>query len=176
MNKLIVPILLLSLSAPFAGAYVWLQWEIRATKKEVKKQIQTGLAEKELVFLKLPKPVSETELRWEHAREFEYQGRMYDIVEAEILGDTFYCHCLLDHRETELKRQLSKLMGGAMDPDPQKKEQQTRLFEFQKTLYLGEDKTGDFPIALFEPRGLPQYCILYSSIPGHPATPPPEAS
>lgn len=174
MTKLLVSVLLLCLSAPFAGTYLWLQWEIRATGKEVKRQIQTGLSEKELVFLQLSKTDSETELRWEHSREFEYQGKMYDIVEAETVGDTFYCRCLLDHRETQLKRQLSELLKGATNSDPRSKEHPSRFFFFLKTLYP-PDNTDWHTLYVLSGRQAPHAFIFdYHSISPAPSSPPPE--
>ena len=41
---------------------------------------------------------------WKHEREFEYEGRRYDVVETARAGDTLRYWCRLAHRETLLNR------------------------------------------------------------------------
>lgn len=94
-----------------------------------------GIAEEALVLLKFSEPDSKTLLRWEHAREFEFQGQMYDVVKTETRGDTIYYRCWLDQKESELNQQLKHLVARTFDKDLTKQENQKRLIHFYKSLY-----------------------------------------
>ena len=89
----------------------------------------------ELVLLKFTEKESQTKLRWEHSKEFEYQGQMYDIVEKEIKGDTTYYWCWWDHEETKLNRRLDEFVDKVLENNPQNRDRQEELAEFYKKLY-----------------------------------------
>ena len=166
--------LLLCLTAPFLGTYAWLQIEKRKVKKEIKWRIIDGMDKSELALLKFTKEKSESKLRWEHSREFEYDGQMYDVVESRSTGDTTYYYCWWDNEETILNLQLSELVAKAMGKNPLNKEKQERLSNFLKNLYCQvkpdnnsfQDTANGF-FAL-------QIQLDYSSICFSPPTPPPE--
>lgn len=89
-----------------------------------------GMDEKELVLLKFTKEETETKLRWEHSKEFEYNGQMYDIVSSEIKGDSIYYHCWWDYEETKLNKKLKKLVASAFDQDEDNKKAQKNLHNY----------------------------------------------
>jgi hypothetical protein len=128
-------LLLLCLIAPIASTFTWLQCKKVLVRKAVKRQIMAGIDKNELVLLKFTRKESQTKLRWEHAREFEYKEEMYDIVKTETRGDTIYYWCWWDRVETALNIQLRNLVIIALNNDPQNKENQLRLSNFLKSLY-----------------------------------------
>jgi hypothetical protein len=73
-------------------------------------------------------------LRWEHDREFEYQGQMYDIVRTYQHHDTTYFECWPDHEETRLKRKMNSLLVNETNGAPFPSENEKRLFDFFKSL------------------------------------------
>lgn len=95
----------------------------------------TSVNQDELVMLRFTEEESKNKLRWKHAREFEFNKQMYDIVSKEIKGDTTYYWCWLDHAETRLNKQLDDLVAGILGKNPQNRERQKNLLEYLKKLY-----------------------------------------
>jgi hypothetical protein len=135
-KKLISVLLFLSLTAPFAGTFTFLQIRKQLVKKEVKWKLIDGLDKEELVLLKFARKETETLLTWKHSREFEYHGEMYDIVETEIAGDSVFYYCWWDHEETHLNKQLNSLLAKAAGQHEQNKDNAKKIYQFFKTLYL----------------------------------------
>ena len=94
----------------FAGAYLWLQQKKLVVKSQVKTQLTKETEGERKVLLKFTLHESETKLRWEHAREFEYNAQMYDVIQTKTFGDSVYYWCWWDKEETELNRKLKKLV------------------------------------------------------------------
>ena len=78
-----------------------------------------GLPEEELVLLAFSMQDAARQLRWEHGREFEYQGQMCDVVHTVQKGDTIYYRCWPDLAETNLNRRLALLVEQALHHHPQ---------------------------------------------------------
>jgi hypothetical protein len=106
---------------PAAGAVTWLHFEKAAVRKEVAERIRRGVDGRDLVVLEFPLEKTRTLLRWEGPREFEYRGRMYDVVETRLVGDTVAYKCLRDDEETLLNSRLKELApqesGEVLDPE-----------------------------------------------------------
>ena len=130
--------LLFSLIAPLAGTYTWLHYEKRQVRKEIKKRLIAGIDRSELALIKLSRHEAETALRWEHEREFEYAGRMYDVVETRMRNDTFLYWCWPDDAETLLNKKLDRLLTGALEHDPQRREAERQVVQFFKSLFFVE--------------------------------------
>lgn len=56
--------------------------------------------------------------RWEHAKEFEFNGEMYDIVSFRIEGDYITYYCWWDNEETQLNQKLKSIANKAVGADP----------------------------------------------------------
>lgn len=136
MRARIAAILLISvLTVPLFSTYMWLQHKKYSIKKEVKKEIISGIEKEKLELLTFTKKEAEENLNWKHDYEFEFQGEMYDIVEKKQVGDTIYYWCWWDHKETKLNLQLygliNKIIGG--NEDTQKK--QKHLAHYLNSLF-----------------------------------------
>lgn len=103
---------------PTAGSLTWLNLERAIVKKEVDRHIVAGIEASDLVLLKFSREEAETLLRWEHAREFEYDGQMYDVVETWAHGDTVYYRCWWDREETALNNRMRVLALRAFGDAP----------------------------------------------------------
>jgi hypothetical protein len=120
--KQLFSILLIStLIGPFLGITLYLKHEKRMLKREIKHRIIEGIDKSELVELTFTDLEAETQLRWEHSKEFEYNGEMYDVVESKSDNGKITYWCWWDNEETSLNKQLNKLLARALnDQTPSK--------------------------------------------------------
>lgn len=101
-----------------------------------------GLDPEELVLLKFTSLEAQTKLRWEHSKEFEYRGQMYDVVSYETKGDSIFYRCWWDHKETQLNKRLKILVAKALDQDKNNGDALLNLhfflgtFFYSKSIYL----------------------------------------
>lgn len=96
------------------------------------KQLTDGLVE-----LTFSVEETRTKLRWEHEREFEYKGQMYDIVEIKSAANgTITYTCWPDDEETKLNKKLGLLVRNE-HPTKRPLEKQGQWFtDFFKSLFL----------------------------------------
>ena len=162
------------LVAPIATSLVILKMQKKQVKREVKRKIIAGIDKSELVLLKFTHVEKNAKLRWEHAKEFEYNGEMYDVVESKVAGDTNYYWCWWDNEETTLCKKLDELLYFALGHNPKKQENQKRLLNFYKSLFFAEYNNGIRCIA--EDRTLNFYSgqALIREVFYPPPCPPPE--
>jgi hypothetical protein len=172
MKKLVAISLLALLTLPFAGTYLWLGHQTRQVKRTIKWQIANGLPDDQLVRISVTPDMAHL-LRWEHSKEFEFRGEMYDVVRTEVSGDTTHYHCWWDHEETALNQQVRALTRRAMGQDPQNRQKQERLEQFARSLFVsGQD--FDFTISLARPYVRFGWLdIHYLGLELEPPTPPP---
>jgi hypothetical protein len=123
------------LLAPFAGSYLFLHIQKNKIRKEVTALINSGIKEKDFIVLKFTKEESETKLHWKHSREFEYNGRMYDIVDQSHKGDSLFYTCYEDHKESRLNAEKEKIIAKALGQDPFRKKQADHIKGFFKTVF-----------------------------------------
>lgn len=161
---------------PFPGTYAWLYFQKYQTKKEIKRQLIAGLDKSELVLLKCSIRDAETKLRWEHSREFEYQGQMYDVVEKSFKKDSVYYWCWRDYAESELNRKLDRLVAGVWKKNPQHQEKERQLVRFLKTLYFSEIPDWSILACPKREAGFPFRSVSYRSYIGTPLAPPPKTA
>ena len=145
-------------------------------RHEVKRKIKEGVDKEELVLLKFTDNQAKILLRWEHSREFEYEGQMYDVIERKKVGDTTYYFCWWDHKETKLNKQLTALTSEALQHNSERQERQNRLLNYFKSLFLESTLLfGNFNSG----RSIQletNYDNRYTSIAITPPTPPPRYS
>ena len=158
---------------PVAGLFVWLQFEKRIIKREVKQMIIAGLEKKDLVFFSFSIREAKHDLSWKHSGEFEYLGQMYDLVESEMLSDSVKFWCWPDQKEDRININLDKLVSNALGQNPQSKEQHQRYFSFLKSLYPQMVFEWYSGASLLEMELFPSYSINYSSLALSPPSPPP---
>lgn len=140
VKNAIVVILFLSFLAPTGGTFIFLQFQRRVVRKEVKKKMMAGIPKADLVLLVFTKKEINTKLSWEHAKEFEFEGNMYDIVYEEVIGDKKHYWCWLDTEETKLNKELDYLACNLFNQNPDNNQKQKILFSFYKTLYFSKSQ------------------------------------
>lgn len=135
MKYLASILLLASLLLPSAGAFFWLKLRKECIRENIKREIQRGIPDEKLVELRFSQEDARQYLRWEHEREFEFQGLMFDVVSTKTEGDTLIYRCFWDEAESEINRQLEELTNKGLAKDPENKQMQLRLLDFLKSLY-----------------------------------------
>lgn len=169
---LLISLLLVLVIPPFI-TFWWLHHQKDLVRKQVKHKIIQGIDRQELVLLSFTKQDIQEKLDWEHSKEFEYQGQMYDIVETIIAGDTIHYWCWWDHQETKLNKKLSLLTQRAFAKNPKQKEKKQHLSRYLQSLFFEKTsitiKANDLTItghSCF-------YSFIYQSVNISPPTPPP---
>ena len=166
--------LLFSFVAPVATTFIILRYQKKQVRREVKWKMIAGIDKEELVFFKFTDAEKQNDLRWEHSKEFEYKGEMYDIVETQFRGDTTYYWCWWDYEETQLNKQLDGLLAFAYKKDNRTNKNQKILQAFYKSLYYSNSK---IPFAFHSDQlnlNCPSQSILFNSHSHSPPVPPPE--
>lgn len=128
----------------------------------------------ELVLLKFSKKDEQTKLKWEHAKEFEFEGNMYDIVRKTKIADSTYYYCWLDKKETILNIKLAALTLEALGKDPNNREKQDALSYFFKTLFNQNTTFSETEIFIVLQQNNFQYQGDFSSIMLPPWVAPPQ--
>ena len=118
-----------------------------------------------------------TKLFWEHSREFEYKGEMYDVIRTDTKGDSVSYWCYWDRKETKLKKQLNVLVMKLMGPGPQSRNQGTQINDFFRSLFFQSSIYED-DIAFHAPqnRCYTAYQFSLSLHDSIPPSPPPDIS
>lgn len=174
MKRTVIGIIFISsLILPFAVVYIFFSHQIYQIKEEVKLKIKAGLTKEDLVLLVFSKEESETQLRWEHDREFEYKGQMYDIVSLEIKSDSIFYLCYWDHKETRAKQTLKKLKSKSPEKDRDFKERNQKNIENSINLFYVEAPLLT-NISNFQKRKVGWYIFNLSNIFYPPPFPPPQ--
>lgn len=174
-KRLLSILLLLCLTAPFLGSVLWVKHQKHLVKKKVKKEIISGLDKSELIQLSFSAVQIESELKWKHAKEFEFRNKMYDIVEQAISGDSTTFWCWLDKEETTLNNRLDKLLALVWKKNEQQQSQDQHLSAFVKSLcfpppFSFKIELGVSFFALIEP----SYLSAHNSIHQGVESPPPK--
>jgi len=155
-----------------------MQFEKSAIKREIKWKMIAGIDQEELVLLKFSQEETETKLRWEHAKEFEYNGQMYDIVSSEIKGDSIYYRCWWDYEETNLNKKLKKLVASAFDQNEDNQKAQKNLHTYLWSFFCPDP--FDWQITLPQKTEVVYQDTMknniFNSIHNSPPTPPPKVS
>ncbi len=139
-------ILLLVVSLyPFLGTKAILLLRKERIRETVKERILAGVGQNELVELSFSLQAIETELEWEHSKEFEYKGEMYDVVKAEQQADSITYWCIHDKAETEINRHLDQLTALETGKDPQHKAALGNFFDFLKSLFCNDQPAVERP-------------------------------
>lgn len=158
---------------PTAGSLTWLDLERANVKKAVDRHIVAGIEAGDLVLLEFSRAETETLLRWEHAREFEYDGQMYDVVETWAVGDTVFYRCWWDREETALNNRMRLLALRALGDAPRVGDKGASLGTSSRPSSFVLPGDWAFPTpGLSDPR-TPDLADRYLSVVLPPITPPP---
>ncbi len=169
---------LILLVAPALTLFLYFQYEKSVLRSDLKERMIAGMEKDELVVLKFTQNEIEKELNWEHSGEFEYQGKMYDIIQTKVQGDSIYYTCWLDEEETKLEKQLTKLVAQAFAKDTKNRDKKEHFYSFLRSFYCSNYLDWK---ALPIQKGLCKnqdfiYRNNFNSLKTTPPTPPPQLS
>ena len=167
--------LLFCLVIPFLGAWQFLSLRILQIKEQVGDKMEEGIEQEQQVLLKFTKEEIITQLDWEHSKEFEYKGEMYDVISSEVIGDTTWYWCFWDKKETALKKEQQNLILIALGQNPQQQKTQNHITNFLRTLFpITPLEFRKKEIYFVNPKVDVEYCFSSSTF--HPLPPfhPPE--
>lgn len=136
MKRFLTCILALSLFAPLGCTYFYLQWQKKQVKRAVKHRIIEGLSRSEMCLLRFDKKTIDQEVEWEHSKEFEYKGVMYDVVESSSTKDSVFYWCWKDDDETALNQQLTALLNLQLENQPIGNDANEKLVQYYKKLFF----------------------------------------
>jgi hypothetical protein len=165
--------LLFCFVAPLAAGYLFLKHQKKEVRRAVKWNMIAGLDKEELVLLKFTENETQTKLLWKHAKEFQYDGEMYDIVESSSQGDSIFYWCWWDFEETKLNKQLDQLLAFVLGNNQERKSNQEQITNFYKSLYW-ERFTSNWNSITQASEPEKQAEFSYLSISSQPPVPPPE--
>lgn len=122
--------------APVAATLAWLRFQKEAAKSVAAEISTSDMGKEGVVFLTFVGAAAQARLEWEHAREFSYDGEMYDVIEYKISGDTAFYWCWHDKKETWLNKQIDELIEGIVGAGSATPEAASKLILFYKSLYF----------------------------------------
>jgi hypothetical protein len=173
MRTAVVFLLFTALAAPLLVGTVWPEVERYQVQRAVKWRMAAGLSDEQLTRLVFAKKDLQTALRWEHEREFEYGGEMYDVVRREERGDSVALFCWHDREETVLNTTLRERVFQVLHHDPTRQERQQTLVFFFKTLFWEKPERPVFlPVFEKNERVNGVGCAYASRTPEPPGEPP----
>jgi hypothetical protein len=86
------------------------RWQLR---REAAALLAGRLPAEALLLVKVP-AAQQAALRWEHSREFELEGKMYDLARDSAGADTAYYWCLRDEAEERLNREAEAMIASGL--------------------------------------------------------------
>lgn len=133
-RQYMVVLLLMCFISPLCLNYAFLKFRQYEIKEEVKHKLLQSVEPSQLVTLRFTKAQAEQELDWEHSKEFEYKGQMYDVVSEEVKGDSIVYRVWWDKAETKIKKELKTILAGFLQRDMSNQPYQEQLNFFYKNL------------------------------------------
>ena len=143
MQKLVAICLLICFTVPVAGSYLWLRYERRLVRREVKAALLKGLDKKDLVLLAFTAAEDKALLTWEHSGEFSFNDQKYDIVSRKKVGKQTQYWCWKDTKESAIDHKITELTRQAWGNNPQKDKQHKTTSE---TVKLTPEKRVVIPV------------------------------
>lgn len=175
MLRRLLPILLVMIFlAPAATAYLVLSHQRMVIRKQVKSTLKHHLDCSDLEYFRFSKQETATLLRWEHAKEFEFKGQMYDVVQTNQVGDSVEYWCWWDHEETKLNLQLRRMVADAMRANPDQRSLGLRLGALFKILIDHPEVKQDYSIVVLEKSWYSNIQSVLSIPEMQPQAPPPK--
>jgi hypothetical protein len=156
------------------GSYAWLKNCITLAKEGAQIRISKYIPAEEQVLWKFTRADAQTKLYWEHSREFEYKGQMYDIIKSEVRGDTIWYWCYWDRKETDIKRQINEFASYLMGPGQDSRNTGRCITNFFQTLFFpGMQRESNILFDISCSHCLTPYDFPFSLCEIAPPTPPP---
>jgi predicted RNase H-related nuclease YkuK (DUF458 family) len=102
---------------PFVGGHLFLQYAQDQHQSDTYAALENGSKDQELILLVFTDQEL-THIKWEHDKEFEWNGEMYDVVSEEERDGQKAFWCWKDHKDTRINKQRESLALNAMSNHP----------------------------------------------------------
>lgn len=162
------------LIAPVVVTFAYLHIHKLHVKKAAKWHVLNHTEKNDLALLKFTQTESKQNLHWKHAAEFEWQGKMYDIVHTESRQDSVFYWCFEDDEESKINKKLSALLNDNWIGNPIRNEQENRLTNFFKSLFHQESKQAKIVLLPTNVHHQHRFASLIFTCAKRPKTPPPQ--
>jgi len=127
-------LLIIAIATLFPFAY--LKMERKAIQKAIKHKIIDGIDREELVLLVFQKNEINQQVKWNHSKEFQFKGEMFDVIEKEFANDSVYYWVWWDKEETALNQKVASLVRQNFAQNPYQNNKNQVITHFFKTLYF----------------------------------------
>ncbi len=167
-------VLICSLVLPSCITAIWFQGQIYLARESAKSHIMQGNEKKVSITLKFSIADAGNLLEWEHEKEFEYKGEMYDVIALEYFSDSIAYQCYHDKKETVLKNDFEDFISDFLIKQQPTEQQRQHKIDFFKTLYFIDDQVSSIQaIDSKRKHAMNHYLIMnYDFVFGPPAPPP----
>ena len=152
--------------------YGWIQYQKHLVRSEVKHQLLNELDESDLVTLTFTIKEA-SELFWEHEEEFEFEGKMYDVVRTKYDEGNVTYICWPDQKESHLNKLLDQLVTTANQQNQSQNNGNQLLITFFKSLFCSSRDNFNHLNFQTSLSGTPDFIVHYNNIDLDTDTPPP---
>lgn len=119
-------------------------------KHEMKEELEKGIPREDLLSFVMTED-NQHEFDWEHDKEFEYKGTMYDVVYKTIQEDgSVLLECIADDEESELFRQMDNYVAGSFIQQNNGKHPLVDFHTFLQQLFFQVEEDTKFVIGIAE--------------------------
>lgn len=139
LKSLIATVLFLVLISPPVLVNLCFLAKKNAIRKTIRENLIHNLTDSDLVVLTFTKANAQKELHWEHQDEFEYRGKMYDVVRYKEEGNLIHYWCWPDEPESNLNQKLISVTAKLLNQAPEPKHQGEKLVVFFKALFFEKE-------------------------------------
>ena len=174
-HNILAIILLGCLTLPFVAEWSMLSIRENKIEKAVEELLTAGSDASLQRIIRIGRNDQQS-LKWEHKKEFEYQGVMYDVISVFESDDSIDYLCRLDLDETAVKKKMHHLLSETKAQYPKNRSLQTQIFHFFHSLIapipgLSEQiDIGSTPLVSACPS------LVIGRLANAPSTPPPKLS
>jgi len=84
-------------------------YELNSIQRKVKQNLNSFCDHKEIKIIKFSQFDVGRMINWKDENEFEFQGRMYDVISSRSEGDTIIYNCYDDKQESVKREELKSM-------------------------------------------------------------------
>lgn len=158
-KKFLAILFILMLTAPFLGSLIFIKFQKKAIKNEVKTFLLKNTSFNDLYKITLSTKDAKNLIKWENNYEFEYQNKMFDVAKSKINNDSISFWCLQDFKETKFNKKTGIIVNILLGNNQTNKNNQHNFITFLNNLffkdilkwkfYINQSKLNDFNVLAF---------------------------
>ena len=136
VRKTFTLFLLLIILVQVIGYYFAFRLRQVEVRREVYSYLKSHTSDKNLTHFQLRLingQFTDERFSWENENEFEFAGKMYDVIERTVTGNNVVLHCLEDKKETELVKAFEETQRSQTQ---QSKNRTASLLQILSIMYL----------------------------------------